>query len=96
MRSSTRPSRTLAFGGALICAVLSAASVGAQAPIVSTTPPVVIVVGGGATVPLSPIIVIPPVIPGGDLHGGPWPARGRADVEVDIDRSHEPGQVVVR
>ncbi len=98
MRSSMRPLRTLALGGALIGAVLSAAPVSAQPQIVSTSPPVVIVVGigVGATVPLSPILVIPPSIPGGDLHGGPWPAQGRADVAVDVDRSREPGQVVVR
>jgi hypothetical protein len=88
--------RTLALGGALIGAVLSAAPVGAQTLIVATTPPVVVVVGVGPTVPLAPILVIPPSIPGGDLHGGPWPAQGRADVAVDVDRSREPGQVVVR
>ncbi len=96
MRTPMRPLRTLALGGALIGAVLGAAPVGAQSPIVSTTPPVVVVVGVGATVPLAPILVIPPTVPGGDLHGGPWPAQGRADVAVDIDRSREPGQVVVR
>jgi hypothetical protein len=91
-----RPLRPLALGGALIGAVLSAAPVGAQTLVVATTPPVVVVVGVGAPVPLSPILVIPPGIPGGDLHGGPWPAQGRADVAVDVDRSREPGQVVVR
>ena len=98
MRTPMRPLRTLALGGALSGAVLSAAPVGAQTLIVATTPPVVIVVGidVGATVPLAPILVIPPGIPGGDLHGGPWPAQGRADVAVDVDRSREPGQVVVR
>jgi hypothetical protein len=96
MRTSMRPLRTLVLGSALIGALLSAAPVGAQTRIVATTPPVVVVVGVGATVPLSPILVIPPGVPGGDLHGGPWPAQGRADVAVDIDRSREPGQVVVR
>jgi hypothetical protein len=93
-----RPLRTLALGGALLGAVLGAAPVGAQSPIVSTTPPVVVVVGVGVgpTVPLAPILVIPPSIPGGDLHGGPWPAQGRADVALDVDRSRAPGLVVVR
>jgi hypothetical protein len=86
----------LALGGALIGAILSTAPVGAQTLIVSTTPPVVVVVGVGATVARSPILVIPPNIPGGDLHGGPWPTQGRADVAVDVDRSREPGQAVVR
>ena len=96
MRTPMRPWRFLALGGALIGALLSAAPVGAQTRIVATTPPVVVVVGVGATVPLSPILVIPPGVPGGDLHGGSWPAQGRADVAVDVDRSREPGQVVVR
>lgn len=94
MRGSTRPWRTLALCGALIGAVLSAAPVGAQPPIVATTPPVVIVGNAGIAALLPPVIVIPPIIPGGNLHDGPLLRSGRADVDFDRNRSRERGQVV--
>ena len=97
MRGSSHVPRTLALGGALTGAALtgaalSAAPVEAQTrPIVATTAPIV---AGVAVPPV--IVIIPPTIPGGDLHGGPWPRSGRAEVAVDSDRSRGRGQIVVR
>jgi hypothetical protein len=92
MRRSSHIAQTLALGGALTGVAMSAVPVSAQRlPIVVTTAPVVV----GVAVPPA-IVLIPPFIPGGDLHGGPWLSSGRADVAVDIDRSRERGQIVVR
>lgn len=77
-------------GGLLVCGVLGAAPVEAQSsPIIPIIPPVVVGLPGGVT----PVVV---AVPGSERHGINWSTSGRADVDVDIDRSQQHGSVFVR
>ena len=90
MQRSMQPLRPLVLGAVFGGAVLGAVPVGAQAPITATTPPGVFMAGAGIALPLPPIIVIPPIMSGGELHSGGRAVSGRAEADIDIDR--KPGQ----
>ena len=77
-------------GGLFMCGVLGATPVEAQSgPIIPIIPPVVVGIPSG----ISPVVV---GVPGSERHGIGWTTTGRADVDVDIDRSQQHGSVFVR
>lgn len=84
----------LAIAGALIGTTLCAVPAGAQTlPHVSVPSPIV----GGVIVPHPPIVVLLPGSGSTSIHrGGFWQETGRADVDLDVDRSRDRGHALVR
>jgi hypothetical protein len=91
MREQARRRPVSLAAGLLVCAGLGPTSFSAQAapPIIPATAPIVV----GATLTLPPVVV---VVSGRDGRGTPWATSGRADVDVDIERSTHHGRVLLR
>jgi hypothetical protein len=84
----------LAIAGALIGTTFSAVPVGAQTlPHVSVPSPIV----AGVIVPHPPIVVVLPGSGSTSIHrGGLWQETGRADVDLEVNRSRDRGHALVR
>ncbi len=96
MRRSLPLSRTgiLAITSAMLGTALCAVPAGAQTlPHVSVPVPIV----GGVVVPPPPVVVLLPGSGSTSTHrGGFWQETGRADVDLDVSRSRDRGQALVR